>query len=61
MQPGDASAAVGVPALLFALAMTAVTFPIASVGTCLNRWMRMDFQQAAVFILWAYAGAAFGS
>ena len=52
-------AAVVVPVLLFALAMTAVTFAIASVGTSLNPWMRMDCQQAAVFLVWAYAGAAF--
>ena len=52
-------AAVGVPALLFALAMAAPTFAIFSVATSLNEWMRPEAQQAAMAILWAYVGVAF--
>ena len=56
-KPGLPAAAL--TALFFGAAMAAETFTILSIGTLLNFSMRLECQQAAMFIFWSYIGLAF--
>jgi len=51
--------AVALPAILFAVVLTAETFTIISAGAALNFHISLEMQQLALFIIWLYVGTAF--
>jgi len=47
------------PAGAFALAATGPSFVFVSMSAQLNRYVLLEAQQAMLFVLWLYVGAAF--
>ena len=45
-----------VPAIFFAIAAAGQTFAFVSLSASLNYYISLEFQQAAIFVLWLYVG-----
>ena len=50
---------VGLPAVFFAAAVASQTFALLSSSGWLNLYLPLEFQQAALFVLWLYVGVTF--